>query len=139
LILGRQARIAARDAQDANIGRDRANAAHIGCRQCRVELLVYHIRAAEEFAAIGRGHDLELLALSEMRAWRAIGIDDAFGQKVEHPLVPALRLVGCEEVIEAPVLADDDDNVLDWRGGLQPIRCGIGISAVDRKRNPHAY
>ena len=86
LILRRQARVTARKTQDADIRRDRADAADIGRRQRRVELLVRQIGAAEEFAAIGRGRDLVLMRLGEIRARRAVCVDDAFGQKVQDPL-----------------------------------------------------
>ena len=88
LILRRQARVAAGNAEDRQIGRDRANAGHIGRRQRRVELLLRQVRAAEEFPAIGGGHDLVLMRLGEIRTRRAVGIDDALGQQVQHALVP---------------------------------------------------
>ena len=41
--------------------------------------------------------------------------DDAFGEQVVNGLPGRLRHVGGEHVIEAAVLADDDDDVLDRR------------------------
>jgi len=78
-------------------------------------LLVGEIGAAEEPSAVRRGRDLVLPRLGKVPARRAVRVDDAFGQKVENSLVPVPRNIGCEEVIEAAVLADDDDDVLDRR------------------------
>jgi hypothetical protein len=49
----------------------------------------------------------------ELRARRAVGVDDAFGQEVAHCLVFVVRLIGREQMIETAILADDDDDVLD--------------------------
>jgi hypothetical protein len=109
-------------------------AVHIGRWQSRVELLIHHIRAAEEFAAIGGGHDLELMGLGEIRTWRAIGIDDAFGQKVQHMLSLLFWHISSEKVIEAAILADDDDDMLDRSRSLDRIALVIPIVIISGSR-----
>ena len=128
LILRRQARIPARKAQDANVGRDCRNAGHIGRRQRGVELLLCQIGVAKEFAAVRRGNDLILMRLGELRARRAMGIDDAFRQQVQYPLVSTYRHVSGEKMIEAAIFANDDDDVLDRRGS--PGRASVLIGFI---------
>ena len=55
------------------------HAVHIRCRERGVKFLVCQISAAEEFPAIGRGGDFELMGLGKIRTGCAIGVDDAFG------------------------------------------------------------
>jgi hypothetical protein len=59
-----------------------------------------------------------------MRSRGSFGRDDPFGKKVPHSLAPA-RHVGGEEVVEAPVLADDDDHMFDRR-----------LAGMDQRGNP---
>ena len=63
----------------------------------------------------------KLLRLVEARAGNRVVIriqcDDVFAQKVVYRLA-RLGLVGREHVIEAAVLTDDDDDVLDRRDGV---------------------
>src|SRR5262249_9387274 len=73
----RQARI-----DQAEVRRHRANATQIRRRQRSVELLLCHIGTNEEFAAIRRRHDLELLCLAEIWAGRTVPIDNALREKV---------------------------------------------------------
>jgi hypothetical protein len=49
----------------------------------------------------------------EILVGRAIGLDDVFGQQAQHPLIARLRHVGGEQVIEAAIFADDNDDMLD--------------------------
>jgi hypothetical protein len=44
---------------------------------------------------------------------RAIGLDDAFGQQIQYPFIVRLRHVGGEQVVEAPIFADDNKDMLD--------------------------
>src|SRR5262249_21756234 len=123
LTLRRKARITARDAENEGKGRYRRYSADVGRGQRGVERLVAQPCADEELAEIGRRRDLELMALGKILARCAIGIDDALGQQVQHLLVPAFWYVGGEQVIEAAVLADDDDDVLDRACGLERMNC----------------
>ena len=52
-------------------------------------------------------------ALGEVRPGRSVGVDDALGEQIEHLLALVLRLIGGEHMIEAAILSDDDDDVLD--------------------------
>jgi hypothetical protein len=54
------------------------------------------------------------------RVLAGIELDDALRQQVHHALAGAFGHVGREHVVEAAVLADDDDDVLDRRPGLVP-------------------
>uniref|UniRef100_UPI00384DC0A2 hypothetical protein n=1 Tax=Bradyrhizobium japonicum TaxID=375 RepID=UPI00384DC0A2 len=62
-----------------------------------------------------------LLRLGEVRARRSVFVDDALRQQVGDRLSLALRLVDTEGVVEAAVLTDQDDHVLDRRGGLHLV------------------
>ena len=42
------------------------------------------------------------------------------------------------DVIEALVLADNDDDVLDWAGCRRAVRCGTRIGAGGGSGDPHA-
>jgi hypothetical protein len=105
-------------------------------------LLIRHVRAAEKFAAVGGGHDLELMRLGKIPPWPAIGIDDAFGQKVQHPLSPASWHIGSEKVIEASIFADDNDHVFDGGGSLDRIdrciRVAPGSRWCNKAKNRHS-
>jgi hypothetical protein len=96
--------------------------------------LIRHIRAAEEFAAIGGGHHLELMGLGEIRTWRAIGMDDAFGQKVQHLLSLLFWHISSEKVVEGAILADDDDDMLDQSPSLDRIALVIPIVIISGSR-----
>lgn len=50
-----------------------------------------------------------------VRARSAIGIDDAFRQKIVHGFARHRR-IGREQMVERPVLTHDDDHVFDGRG-----------------------
>jgi hypothetical protein len=67
---------------------------------------------------IGRRNDLELVRIGEIRPRRAIRIDDAFRQKVQHLLILFCWLIGGEKVIEAPILADDDNDMFGVAVGI---------------------
>jgi hypothetical protein len=111
-IRGRQTGVACR--QQGSVGRQLARASQIGRGQCDVKLLLCHIGTAKEFSVVGRRNDLELVRFGEIRPRRAIRIDDAFRQKVQHLLILFCWLIGGEKVIEAPILADDDNDMFDW-------------------------
>ena len=70
-----------------------------------------------------------MLCFAEMRPRRAVWADDAFDQKVRNR-ISARRNMGAVEVIEALVLADNDDDVLDRAGCRRAIRCGSRIGAA---------
>jgi Oxidoreductase family, C-terminal alpha/beta domain len=90
--------------------------------------------ADEKLSAVRRGCDLELMRAIEIFVGRAVGLDDVFGQQVQHPLVVRLRPVGGEQVIKAAIFADDDDDMLDRRCGLDGIKCEYW-SACRRQRH----
>ena len=130
LVLRRQARIAARDRQDEG-DRRILHAGEIRRRQGLVEHLARRAGADEEVAGAVRWRDdLELMPLGEIRPGRAVGLDDALRQQVEHALVLALRHIGREQMVEAAVLADDDDHVLDRTRGLDLVDGLVGIGGV---------
>src|SRR5215472_12246212 len=104
LIISWQAGIASRNAENECVWRNRTDTIHIWRRQGGVELLVGQICAAEVFAAIRSGRNLELMSLGEIRSRRPVGIDNAFGKKVQNPLVPALGHIRSEEMIKAAIL-----------------------------------
>ena len=104
------------------------------CRQGRVAGLVLR-GDRDEIAGLARGR--ELLCFGEMRPRRAVRADDAFDQKVRNR-IPARRNMGAVEVIEALVLADNDDDVLDRAGCRRAIRCGTWIGAGGGSGNPRA-
>jgi hypothetical protein len=76
-----------------------------------------------------------MLCFAEMRPRRAVWADDAFDQKVRNR-ISARRNMGAVEVIEALVLADNDDDVLDRAGCHRAIRCGTWIGAGGGSGNP---
>src|ERR1700730_12217527 len=86
--------------------------------------------AAEEFAAIGGGGDLVLMRPGKMTSRRARGRDDVLGQQVEYSLLFVSGHVSREQVIEAAILTDDDDHVLDRRGSLDHIDRRVGIGSL---------
>lgn len=67
---------------------------------------------ADVIRRLERRNGLELSCFGEMRAPRAVGIDDPFGEKVGDG-IPAGRHVSCEEVIESAVFPDQDDDMFD--------------------------
>src|SRR5262249_3938650 len=126
---GRQTGIAARDAEYEGV-RWVLHAGDVGRRQEAVEHLARSAGADEEIArTVGRRRDLELMRAGEVRSWRAIGFDDALGEQIAHPFI-ALGDIGCEQMIEAAVLADDDDDVLDWARGRNLVDRLVRIGGV---------
>src|SRR5262249_48299093 len=115
-------------------GGGRRQAADVGRWRGRIERLVGRLGADEELAEVRRRHQLELVALGEVRARRAVGLDDALRQQVQRLLVPAGRHVGGEDMIEAAVLADDDDDVLDRARRLARPLVGVVIGGGDAER-----
>src|SRR3984893_12901672 len=73
------------------------------------------------------------MRLGEIRAGRSIGGGDCFGEKVEHFLVFVFWQVSGVKVIETAIFADDDDDVLDWRGGLDLVDGLVRISSLSRQ------
>jgi hypothetical protein len=69
----------------------------------------------------------------EVRSRRAIGFDDSLREQIAHPLLGVTRNIGREQVIEAAVLADDDDDVLDRARGRNLVDGPIRISGVTRR------
>jgi hypothetical protein len=132
----RQARIAAGNCQHAGKRRGGRNAADIRRRQHVVERLLLLVRADEIFAAVRRGGDLELMRQAEIRTRRAVRLDDLLGQQVRHLLVRVLRHIGGEQMIEAAVFADDDDDVLDRRRRLDGVDRLVGIGGLHGIRKP---
>ena len=113
LIRRRKARITPGNAEDPRVWRKGTHAGDVRGRQRRIELLLQAARADEELPSVGRRNDLELMCFGEIGTRRSIGVDDALRQQIQYLGSP--RHVGGEEVIEAPVLSDDDDDVLDRR------------------------
>src|SRR5689334_22158434 len=91
------------------------------------------IGAAEEFSSIGSGCDLELVRLRKVRNWRAIGVDDPFGQEIQHLFGLAFRHISGEKMIETAILADDNDDVLDGRRSLDRIGGIEIVSSLGRR------
>src|SRR6267378_8516500 len=135
LILGRQAEVTTGKGEDADCGGNLANAGEIRRRQRWVKSLVGHIGAAEEFAAVRRGRDLELVPLSKVGTWRTIGVDDALGEKIEHALSAMLWHVGGENMIETAIFANDDDDVFYGAGGFDAVTCPVGLIVAVANRN----
>src|SRR2546421_6783125 len=67
--------------------------------------------------------------------FRSVGIDDALGQQVAYPLLCVSGHIGREQVIEAANLADDDDHVLEGRGGPDRIDRRVGIDRKSTRLN----
>ncbi len=95
-------------------------------------------RAQQERVAARVGGGL-LLRLVEVRAGRAVALDDALGEQVPHRLAAMDGLVGGEDVVEAAVLADDDDDVLDRRSGVAAVvrRRGRGVGGLRGGQGRH--
>ncbi len=79
-------------------------------------------RAQQECIVRAVIHRRVLMRLFEVRPGdrilAGVELDDALREQVEHALAVSLGHVGREHVVEAAVLADDDDHVLDRRTGL---------------------
>src|SRR5215469_10152738 len=114
LILGGQTWVAAQSQEDGS--RRVLHAVHIRRRQSRVELLIRHVGAAEEFAPVGRGNNLVLMGLGEIWTGGSVSVDDPFGQEVLYTFILVPRHVGGEKVIETAIFTDDDDDVLNGTG-----------------------
>src|SRR6185369_2791239 len=67
------------------------------------------------------------MRLREVRARRAILIDDALGQKVQHFLMPVFWLISGENMIEATIFANDDNDMFNRRSGLDGVYSFIWI------------
>src|SRR5262249_31348553 len=79
------------------------------------------LRGAEKegiFRAVVGGS--ELLGFIEVRAGRAVRVDDSFREKIPDGLA-VLGLVGSKDVIERAVFTDDHDDMLDGRACAVPI------------------
>src|SRR5262249_19225496 len=74
----------------------------------------------------------ELPRLGEIRPGSAVRQDDALRQQVGDRLV-VLWPIGSKDMVESPVLADQDDQVLDWRGGLDAA-IGVSIAVIVSRR-----
>src|SRR5262249_49172254 len=104
---------------------------HIRRRKKGIQLLVSKIGADEKLSAVGRGDDLILVPLREVRPRRAVGVHNALRQKVQDTFVLVRGLVGGKQMIETAILTDDDHDMLDRRSrwdrvdGLIWILCGV--------------
>src|SRR6202040_1300616 len=65
---------------------------------------------------------------------RAVGLDDVFGQQVQHPFIARLRRVGSEQVVKAAIFADDNDDMLDRRRGLDGIVRAFSVLGANALR-----
>ena len=85
-------------------------------------------------ASVDRSVAGVLLGLVEIRPRAAIALNDALAQQVPDLLARG-RHVGGKDVIEAAILADDDDEVFDRRAGLAARRSlpGIGYRRTCRE------
>ena len=71
-----------------------------------------------------------MLSLSEIRAGRSVGVDDAFGEKVIHFFAVIVRHVSGVDVVEAAVFSHDDDDMLNGTGGFT----SAGIAGTSRRK-----
>jgi hypothetical protein len=98
----------------------------LDCRERRLPIL---ISAAGQWRRQGlvlalagwtqlKGRRVLCLKLSNARivgTRRTVGVDDALRQQIQHRLTLVDRLIGREQMIEAAVLANNNDDVLDRR------------------------
>ena len=104
-------------------------------RHRHVEVVILHIGTASG-SAIERGGKLRICTLGgaqekvvgrriggrflfrqrKVRTWRSIGVHNPLGKKIIDRLA-ILRNIGGENVIEATVFTNDDDDMFDRRGG----------------------
>ncbi len=129
LIFRGQAGVAAGEAEDAGSGWI-LNTRKIGGRQHIIESLLLLIGADEIFAVVRRRDNLELMCLRKISARRAVGVDNSLRQQVMDLFFLVLRNVGGEEMIEAAIFADDDDDVFDRRCGFDCVDRLVGIGRV---------
>jgi hypothetical protein len=87
---------------------------------------------ADEVARRERLRRLELPCQFEVGPGRAVGLDDAFREQIRDAAV--LRHERREEMIEAAILADDHDDVLDWRCRLRLLRRRVRERPARRDR-----
>src|SRR5258708_18869842 len=73
-----------------------------------------------------------LLSELVIRTGRAIRVHDALRQQIGDGLIFSLRLVNAEQVVEAAVFAEQDDDVLDRapRGGIVSVLVGAAIGLL---------
>src|SRR5216110_535910 len=67
------------------------------------------------------------MGLGKVRARRAIRVNDAFGEKIANSFSRMLWHVGGENVIEAAIFTNDDDDMLNRASGLRAIAFPVGI------------
>src|SRR5438270_9963580 len=79
------------------------------------------------------------MRLREVRARRAVLIDDALRQKVQHFLMPVFWLISGENMIEATIFANDDNDVFNWGSCLDGVDSfiwiGLGLGRCPRAEN----
>ncbi len=75
------------------------------------------VRCADVVARLSRSR--KLLRLREVRTGRAVLVDDALRQQVGDGLALPLRAIHAEGVVEAAILTDQNDDVLDRSFGLR--------------------
>src|SRR6476646_7561934 len=79
------------------------------------------------------------MRLREVRARGAILIDDALGQKVQHFLMPVFWFISGENMIEATIFANDDNDVFNRRSGLDGVDSfiwiGLGLGRCPKTEN----
>src|ERR1700739_1588468 len=79
------------------------------------------------------------MRLGKVWAWRAIRINDALRQKVQYALIVVFGFIRGKKVIEAAVLANDNDDMFDGCSGLDGIDCSIRIGlSLGLGRRPKA-
>src|SRR5262249_23701956 len=103
----------------------------VGLRQLAVGTGAYWIEAV---GVLGVGGPL--LGKGEIAAGLALRVDDVLRQKV-HCGLPRTRGVGTKDSIEGMVLADDDNDMFDRRGGAGLRHCAIRANASQKRRDEY--
>src|SRR5258708_38936569 len=101
-------------------------------RQRGVERLVIEIRAAEEMSDVRCGGNLALVRLGKSRAGSPVRVDDLFGEEILNLIFPVLGYIGREQMVEAAIFANNDDDVLDRARGLERVRRSTGTDRLCR-------
>src|SRR5437899_2442201 len=75
------------------------------------------------------------MGLGKVGPRRAIRVDDTIGEKVANSFSTILGHVGGEDVIEAVIFTNNDDDMLNRAGGLDAIASPVGIIIGIASRN----